>query len=134
VSKEIPAVKNWILVVEDDADTRESLIDALTESGFAALGASGTAEAFKLIVDHSPALVFSDIDLGDDNGVQLLDLAMKTLGPVAPAFVFLTGVPPWQITGLPRSSLVLKKPIHLDRLVDVAGRYCPRQLSAPTPT
>jgi DNA-binding response OmpR family regulator len=121
-------VKNWILVVEDDADTRESLVDALNESGFAALGASGVTEAFKMIVEQPPALVFSDIDLGDDNGGELLDLAMKTLGPDAPPFVFVTGVPAWKITGVPMSTMILKKPVHIDRLADVAGIYCRRGL------
>ncbi|HEY2902514.1 MAG TPA: response regulator, partial [Polyangia bacterium] len=83
---------NWILVVEDDELTRESLVDLLNSSGFAAFGAASVLDAFEVMVGKRPSLVLSDINLGDHHGGELLDMAMKILGDEAPPFVFVTGM------------------------------------------
>jgi two-component system CheB/CheR fusion protein len=130
-SLSLQLVGNWILVVEDDADTREVLVEALHESGFAALGTSCVVEAFNAIVEKSPALVLSDINLGDSNAGELLDMAMKILGPAAPPFVFVTGMPAWHLTGAATSVPVLRKPVKVDALLDVVAKYCLRTPNAP---
>jgi two-component system response regulator FlrC len=124
-------VGNWILVVEDDADAREALVDVLNGSGFAALGTSSVVEAFNAIIERSPALVLSDINLGDSNAGELLDMAMKILGPTAPPFVFVTGMPAWHLTGPSTTVPVLRKPVDIDALLEVVARYCRRANNVP---
>lgn len=125
---------NWILVVEDDAETREALVEILNDSGFTAHGTASVVEAFDVIVERLPALVLSDIDLGDGSGGQLLDMAMKILGSLAPPFVFITGLPAPDIVGVPPSAPVLRKPVNVDTLLDVVATYCRRTDSASTPS
>ena len=125
-------MRNWILVVEDEDEIREALVDILNESGFTAIGRASAVEAFNVIVETPPALVLSDINLGDHNGGELLDMAMKILGPDAPPFVFVTGLPASDITGVPRSARILRKPVDVDTLLDVATTYCRRAPGIPT--
>jgi two-component system response regulator FlrC len=112
------------LVVEDDAETREALVDLLNSSGFTALGATCVLDAFEVMVEKRPSLVLSDINLGDHHGGELLDMAMKILGDEAPPFVFVTGMSAWDIPGFPTSAPVLKKPINVDALLSIVTRHC----------
>jgi DNA-binding NtrC family response regulator len=127
----LPSVGNWILVVEDETDVREALVDTLNDSGFSALGTASVVEAFTAIIEKSPALVLSDINLGDSNAGELLDMAMKILGPAAPPFVFVTGMPAWHLTGAATSVPVLRKPVKIDALLDIVAKYCLRTPNAP---
>ena len=126
-------VANWILVVEDDADTRDAFVDILIGSGFVARGTASVTQAFDMIIDRAPALVLSDINLGDHNAGELLDMAVKILGPDAPPFVFVTGMPAWKVTSVPASVPLLRKPVSPETLVDIVGKYCRRQEGSRTP-
>lgn len=61
-----------ILIADDDAATREMLIDFLTEEGYSAVGVENAAEMMAYYTEHSPDLVLMDIRLPDKSGLDIL--------------------------------------------------------------
>jgi CheY-like chemotaxis protein len=117
--------KNWILIVEDHADTLEALVEVLNGSGFVARGASSVAEALQMMKEMLPALVLSDFVLRGPTGSDLLDQALSLFGTETPPFLFITGMPLSRIKArMPIK--VLTKPLGIDALLNIVGRYCPR--------
>jgi two-component system response regulator FlrC len=116
-------VENWALVVEDDADSREALIELLNSSGFAALGAAGVEEALTVMAETPPSLVISDILLGDREGGELFDIAQQLLGSHAPPFVFVSGMPASQTT-VRASVPFFRKPMDLEALLEHVAKHC----------
>ena len=63
-----------ILVVEDDALTREMVVEMITSFGFAAAAAANAMEAMRVIEDMPDiALVFTDIGMPGVVGIMLAD-------------------------------------------------------------
>ena len=63
-----------ILIVEDDADIRETIVYALQSAGFLATGFEKASQFFAHLVADStvPALVILDIMLPEDDGLSIL--------------------------------------------------------------
>jgi len=61
-----------VLVVDDDADTRDLLCRSLGELGAIVAGASSAAEARVLISRHRPDAIVSDIGMPDEDGLSFL--------------------------------------------------------------
>jgi signal transduction histidine kinase len=61
-----------IMVVEDDADTRELLVVALKQSGADVIAASSALEAHKLLENYLPNLLISDISMPDEDGYEFI--------------------------------------------------------------
>ena len=61
-----------ILIVEDDAPTREFVAELLSEGGYAVATAADGAEARSRVAAFLPALVILDLTLPDVSGFQLL--------------------------------------------------------------
>lgn len=70
-------IKPKILVVEDDAGLRQSVVGRLNQLGFTALTAQAGDEALEIIEDHPEVtLLFTDIVLaGQMNGLDLAESA-----------------------------------------------------------
>src|SRR5579885_1314273 len=67
----------YILVVEDDIDSRSTLMFCLQEADFKVVGAAHGLEALRVLVDaerrkHLPSLLFLDINMPVMNGWELL--------------------------------------------------------------
>jgi len=60
-----------VLVVDDDAQLRQSLVDVLATGGVRALGAGSGEEALALQELHRPAVVVTDLRLPDGSGIDL---------------------------------------------------------------
>ncbi|MCR9126991.1 MAG: response regulator transcription factor [Rhodobacteraceae bacterium] len=60
------------LIVEDDPKVRRVLCNVLEEGGFCVIEAETAARTLELIVREAPALVTLDIQLGRENGLDLL--------------------------------------------------------------
>jgi DNA-binding NtrC family response regulator len=118
------AVEKWILVVEDDPEAREAMVDLFNSSGFPARGTASVDDAFDLIVERKPSLVLSDINLGKHHGGELMEMAINILGPGVAPFVFVTGMPEDEVPALTTAAPVLRKPVAIDDLLDIAARYC----------
>lgn len=64
-------MKPYVLVVEDDAPSREMLCDWLELQGFAVNSASSLAEALASVAQCQPDAVLLDVQLGSDDGLSL---------------------------------------------------------------
>jgi CheY-like chemotaxis protein len=57
-----------VLVVEDDADARASLIGLVTTFGVRARGAGDEETAFRLVLSQRPDLILCDLEMPDREG------------------------------------------------------------------
>jgi DNA-binding NtrC family response regulator len=63
---------NTILVVDDDADTREVLKDRLESLGYRVLTAADGREGLEVLERHNPQLVLLDVEMPGMNGLEVL--------------------------------------------------------------
>ena len=61
-----------IMVVDDESEIRNIIKEILIEEGYKTLTAASAEEARKLLVEHRPDLVFLDIWMPDQDGIELL--------------------------------------------------------------
>jgi len=61
-----------ILVVEDDVTTRQILCGSLKASGYETLEASSGRPVMRMIREHAPALVITDIVMDDQEGLETI--------------------------------------------------------------
>jgi CheY-like chemotaxis protein len=61
-----------VLIVDDDADTREVLAAILTDAGAVAACAESVAQAFEVLVSFRPQVILSDIEMPTENGYSFL--------------------------------------------------------------
>ena len=104
-----------VLVVEDDADTRESLTALIREGlGCRVLSASSGCEALEIIDSKVQVdLVFSDIMMPAMDGLTLIDEVRKRL-PQIP-IILATGMTT-VLDAMARGAIALVKPYTLDQL------------------
>ena len=113
-----------ILVVDDDADMRETLEDVLKEQGFSAMSASDGVEALKLLRSaDSPRPDLILLDLGMPNLDGLGFLAEQKRDPnIADIPVIIITADRREVGATP----VLPKPLNLNKVLDsvrkVVGR------------
>lgn len=87
----INAVSKKILVIEDDARTRNMYLDGLESEGFEMISASNGTAGIQQAVSNLPDLVICDILMPDLDGFTVLrKLRQNPLTAVIP-FIFLTG-------------------------------------------
>ncbi len=112
------------MVVDDDADIRESLTDLLSDEGHQVRAAANGKEALELLRQTAaPCMILLDLMMPVMNGWQFV--TEKSGDPA------LSGIPVWIITAAgdahpPPSGVtgVLRKPFGLRELLDVVGRHC----------
>jgi CheY-like chemotaxis protein len=69
----LPALKNaCVLVVDDQADSRDLVCDFLAGAGVDVVAAGSVAEGLQAVHDRSPVLVVCDIGMPDADGFELL--------------------------------------------------------------
>ncbi|MBV6627246.1 MAG: response regulator [Rivularia sp. (in: Bacteria)] len=85
------AVSKKILVIEDDARTRNMYLDGLENEGFEMISASNGSTGIQQAVSNLPDLVICDILMPDIDGFTVLrKLRQNPLTAIIP-FIFLTG-------------------------------------------
>jgi CheY-like chemotaxis protein len=114
-------IQKTVLVVDDEADIRESLQDALGDEGYAVVVASNGKEALQLLPGlPRPCAVILDIIMPVMSGTELYE-AMRTTPTLADIPVLISTSDP---SRAPSRVPVMKKPINLDRLLlTVAGLF-----------
>lgn len=80
-----------ILVIEDNAISRNLFIDGLQSEGFETIGAHNGVTGIQLAQEHSPDLIICDIMMPDIDGYAVLSaLRQEPITAIIP-FIFLTG-------------------------------------------
>lgn len=116
-----------ILVVDDDADIRETLIDLIRDHGYDAVGATDGHDALGRLraSDPKPCLILLDLMMPRMDGWQFREAQRKD-----PA---LADIPVVVISAYRHSHRGvelgavdhLDKPVPLEPLIDVIHRHCP---------
>ncbi len=116
-----------ILVVEDDAGTREALTQMLSLSGAEVRSAESAAKAMALFEQSTPELLVCDIAMPDEDGYSLLR-RIRALGPEhggdvpALALTALAGQEDRRRAYEAGFQVHVAKPVDTDRLVAVLAR------------
>lgn len=80
-----------VLVVEDDADSREALARLLTRSGYAVRASPSVGEALLVLEEWQPTHVLLDLMLPDAGGIVFLRAVRRRQLPVRVALVTAAG-------------------------------------------
>ena len=118
---------NWILVVDDDEDVRDTLMLVLDMKGYAAIGASNGLDALQLIRAHGrPGMILLDLRMPRMHGEEFAAAlhADPALAP-APIVVFSGDTNAREVASGMGVQALLKKPIDLTALVAVVRRVMP---------
>jgi DNA-binding response OmpR family regulator len=111
-----------ILVVDDDPDVLWSTSRIIRDAGYVVIEGSGAADALKLTIEHTPALVLLDVNLPDGSGVDVA-LQIKKDPALSSVFVVLCSgeriSPQDQEDGLARGLAdgYIVRPIGKDELI-----------------
>lgn len=115
-----------ILFVDDDPFTLETLSRAVQLVGHQALLANNGQEAFKLACEDLPSLIFSDMQLPDMDGVQLIKKLRAHNGTAHIPIFILSASPALDAASYAQEAGAegyLDKPIRLQTLLDLLQRY-----------
>ena len=114
-----------ILLVDDDADLRESIEDALQEEGYRVTSAANGKEALSLLKDGKvrPDLILLDIMMPEMDGWAFRAEQRKDpeLAPI-PVVVFTAYGSPKDAAEQLQAAGFLRKPLRLDELLSAIGR------------
>jgi CheY-like chemotaxis protein len=114
-----------ILVVDEEAATRQTLIDVLSLDGHEVDGAGDADSALLLLDQRRYDLVLSDIRMLKLDGPALLDALAERFGDTLPRVVFLTSVAFDPHYGSFLANLrvpVLMKPLKPGRVLELVSR------------
>lgn len=106
-----------VLLVDDDASTREALETLIGATGFEVTVAANTADALQGFHRNRPDVVVTDLQLGDEDGgaliAQLLLLDPRVSIVVASGVAGVRGNEPWRA----KVASVFEKPISPGKLI-----------------
>src|SRR5262245_63515204 len=114
-----------VLLVEDDADNRESIAEALHAQGFRVSAVPHAAQALKLLDDPAcPDLILLDLWMRGVSGGQLLAAVALHQHRERFRVIVMSAAPDAStFARRPRVVEVLRKPFALERLLDTVRRH-----------
>jgi CheY-like chemotaxis protein len=119
--KETAAAPNTVLVVDDDTDTRLSICELLSDSGYIAVGLQGGQEALDYLKRETPpACVVLDLWMPNVDGWTVAREVLEGALPRVP-IVVVTAAPSYFSYPVP-AGLVMRKPVNPDRLLATLGQ------------
>ncbi len=105
-----------LLIVEDERATREGLRSALEEE-FEVYTAAGTSEALAILKSESIKLLLTDLRLGGDSGMDLLDAALALPEPPVAIMMTAYGSVDTAVEAMRRGAWhFVTKPLNLDEV------------------
>ncbi|MGE0399354.1 MAG: response regulator [Kofleriaceae bacterium] len=119
-------MKHHILVVDDDSEIRETIVEALRDRGYEALGAGDGVEALDTLRSRSPwCLILLDLMMPIMDGWQMRkeQLADPNLSTIPVVVVSATTDVTQAATTLHAVDYVTK-PARLNQLLEAVERYC----------
>jgi DNA-binding NtrC family response regulator len=110
-----------VLIVDDDADTRDALVAALTDAGFRVEQAATGTMALECI-DRSgvPDVILLDLRMPGMDGAQFLE---RTRG-LGARVIMLTGDSSVRLLQFARKAKLMAKPVDLDELETAVKEAC----------
>ncbi len=115
---EVTIMTKCVLLLEDNAGTRESMAALLRHAGHTVIVARNAMEAQVLWDEHSPDTIIADINLPGMRG-DLWALFLADLSPDT-QMVFVSGAPKTpQLEHCDQKVTFLSKPIDAEKLLDI---------------
>jgi CheY-like chemotaxis protein len=115
-------VSAGILIIEDDADIRESLQQVLELEGYTVYTAGNGKEGLALLQRiERPSLILLDLMMPIMNGWEFLE-AQRADAQVADVPVVIVSAAN-DVSKISRAAEIVKKPVDLDQLLDLIARY-----------
>lgn len=121
-----------VLLVEDDADSREIMAEVLAVAGYRVRAAADGAEALRALGEDATDVVITDLGLPGMGGLELAR-AVRVRAPGVPV-VLVTGWTDHDDVEQARGrdvDAVLTKPVDPDRLVEVVAAVAASRGRAP---
>jgi CheY-like chemotaxis protein len=122
----MPASKEPLLLVDDDPDIREALRDTVADEGYEVIEATNGQEALDYLrANHAPPLVLLDWNMSPVNGLQFMAETAKdpTLAKI-PVVLLTADARAPEKSNAHGFAGYLVKPVNLDTLFAIIGRYC----------
>lgn len=122
----VAAANKMVLVIDDDADIREALVDALSDEGHAVVAlADGMAGLEYLRNNEAPGLVLLDWNMTPMNGGQFMEeFAKEPTWSSIPVVLLSADVRIHEKARTADFAGYLKKPTKLPELFGIVARYC----------
>jgi CheY-like chemotaxis protein len=113
-----------VLVVDDDPDSRATVLELLEEEGYSARGASDGAEALELLAGALPCLILLDLSMPVLNGQEFRERQLRDprLARI-PTVVITAADRPHERTARMGVEAVMAKPFKLEELLAVVERH-----------
>ena len=125
-----------VLVVDDDTDIRETLEEVLADNDFPAIGAENGAVALERLRSDAepPCVILLDMMMPvmDGRTFRLAQQDDPTLSHI-PVVVLTAHASGERSARELQVDAFLRKPVDLETLLDVIGRYCAREKTSPDP-
>jgi two-component system, chemotaxis family, chemotaxis protein CheY len=111
-----------ILIVDDDAATREFIRQALDDEGYAVLVAADGQQALEIVNGSEPGLILLDAVMPRIDGMTFAHLYRARLGPHAPIVALTASLDPVRAANNMLAAATLAKPFDLDELLGLVAR------------
>lgn len=116
--------RRTILIVEDDADIRDTLQHLLEASGYRAAPASNGQVALELLETiERPCLILLDLMMPVMDGWAFLS-ALEQDDALADVPIVIVSAYTDKVTSLERAQQILKKPVDIHALMEVVRQHC----------
>lgn len=117
-------VKNRILLVEDDTDTRYALSMLFELEGFEVIPAADGQEAYLLAASRQPDLIVTDINMPRVNGLELIRLIKRDGQLAGVPIVAMSAVEKQQLNCAMELGAVAayQKPIEFDKFLSLIAK------------
>jgi CheY-like chemotaxis protein len=116
-----------VLLVEDDADIRDTIAEVLEEDGFptAAVDSGREALAHLASADALPAVILLDLMMPGVDGLTVAEELRKNPAWAAiPVVVLSAAGDAAQLADALGAAACLRKPVHLEQLLECVSRFC----------
>jgi CheY-like chemotaxis protein len=118
-------MKKVILIIDDDRDIRESLRDTLADEGYRTAEASDGSDGLAYLRAHPVALILLDWNMAPmDAPAFMAALSTDEKLRDLPVVLLTADLRVSSRTQLAGFVACLKKPVNLEKLFELARRYC----------